>query len=348
MPDYLEMTSLDNNLLAVGLLNTVDSIKIYNLTSGTLKYILNNDTAPFYQTVEKFVELDNNLLASMVITRDSYFYYNTSIHVWNLTSGKLIYTLNESNRALDLVAFENKFLVTALNTSVKIWNMSDGSLNKVLVNTTIDAYCYVLASLENNLVAGGFSNGSIIVWNVTTGNFIFNLITNSPFGNTDSVYKIVLLDNSSIVSSTYNGKINVWNITSGTLKYSFDNGLYFQSCFSYLGDHLLASCTSDNLIKIWNLLTGTLMITLYGNNDGSYINSIILFNKSFLIGGSSDSSIKFWDITTGTLEYTLTYRNGGHYGPVKKLVLLTNDSFASLAYDQTVKIWQLNGRSCFS
>ena len=90
------------------------------------------------------------------------------------------------------------------------------------------------------------------------------------------------------------------------------------------------------------------MITLYGNNDGSYINSIILLNKSLLIGGSSDSSIKLWDITTGTLESTLTYRNGGHYGPVKKLVFLTNDSFASIAYDQTVKIWQLNGRSCFS
>ena len=343
------MTSLDNNLLAVGTLNNVDSIKIYNLTNGVLKYIFNNSNESFYHNARKFVEFDNNLLASMVIDYDSSFDYYTSFQVWNLTSGTLKYTLNHSSYGYDLAVFEKTFLITASSDSVKIWNVSDGSFFMDLVNSSIDDQCYVLASLENDLLAGGFSNGSIIIWNVTTGNVIYHLISNSSHVNTsnyDTVFKIIVLDNSSIASITYYGKINVWNMTSGILKYSFDNGINYPQCFDYLGDNLLGYCTTSE-IKIWDLVTGRLLVTLNDNYDG-WINSIVLMNASLLIGGHSDSSIRLWNITTWTLEYTLTYDNDGHYGSVEKLILLGNDSFASISSDQTVKIWKLNGSYCFN
>ena len=70
-----------------------------------------------------------------------------------------------------------------------------------------------------------------------------------------------------------------------------------------------------------------------GHTD--YVNKLLLFSPEILYSGSDDSTIRFWNVETGQLIHTLK----GHKGPVKDIILLKDNTLASVGADEKIRLW---------
>ena len=120
--------------------------------------------------------------------------------------------------------------------------------------------------MGSNLIASASADTRILIWNVKTGSFKFNLI-----GHTDAVISLAHLDSNQLASGSHDSTVRIWNLTTGMLKFNFSGG-NFESIYSLakLDSNLLASGSSYSTVKIWDLNLGQLKHTFNEHTDTVY------------------------------------------------------------------------------
>ena len=122
---------------------------------------------------------------------------------------------------LSLYNFEN-------DSTIRIWNATSRQELKLMTTNKSRVYC--LAYLGDDLLAGGYGDNSIQIWNVKTGKLLrdWNAHTSS-YG----VLSLKVMSSGVLVSGGGDKKIKIWNITEGrelnTLNGNFFNLIILQS-----------------------------------------------------------------------------------------------------------------------
>ena len=206
-------------------------IKLYGVVNTIQTKVLNGHTGAIHSIV---FSPDSKLIASS--SNDQ------TIKLWDVTSGKIIYTLKalsderkweiysrhnqptyneylKSYNSIQLdISPDGKLLAStnSLETAIKIWDMKSGELIKVL--ETKNPMCSIAFSPDNQLLAAG-EKKEIILWDVASGN-----------------------------PHSQQLKLNSANDTVSNLKFSLNNiWLIAETQRNYL----------DSIcIKIWNIVTG--------------------------------------------------------------------------------------------
>lgn len=107
--------------------------------------------------------------------------------------------------------------------------------------------------IQNQLLLIGFANGTLLAFDPTSGNVLWNKQISSPEGKTDvermaDVAATPRMTNNSIIAATYQGKLTAFNLQTQDILWSIDASTYNDFTLSenalYLGD------TDGNILAV--------------------------------------------------------------------------------------------------
>ena len=114
-----------------------------------------------------------------------------------------------------------------------------------------------LTVLQNGNLVSGSQQGTIKIWNPTSGVLI-------PNGHTGRITALTVLPNGNLVSGSDDKTIKIWNPTTGALIQTLFGHLSIVYALTVLQNGNLVSALDDSTIKIWGIDDeGTLNVYLF-------------------------------------------------------------------------------------
>jgi WD40 repeat protein len=253
-----------------------------------------------------------------------------TIIVWNVDTGDIVHTLNNTDKPWCVVASpDNNHIAAAFCDGIKIWDIFTGQLIKNFNSTTSMARCLAY-SPDGKQIVFGTTNYSVNILDVESGQIL------KMFKTCEFTFSVCYSsDGHYVASGGDDNYIHVWEAISGDHSRVFHGhkGDVWSVYFSH-DSRFVASASDDHNIMIWAMKTGYLSNMLSGHTG--IVNSICyLSNDERIISGSCDNTIRIWH-KSGTLINTLR----GHtdsvlcvkYSPDDKLII-------SSSHDRSIKIW---------
>jgi WD40 repeat protein len=184
---------------------------------------------------------------------------------------------------------DTKLLKEALQNavlSVKERNRLEG--HKAAVNS-------VSFSPDGRLLASSSTDGTIKLWNITTGKVIKTL-----GGNNIKVGSVSFSKDGRLASGSADGTIKLWNVTTGKVIKILDRNKFEVNNLSFSPDgQLLASGNVDGTIKFWDLTTGEPKMAPNKTVGWGCPNKFSFSSDGRLLAFiGQDQTIKLWDVTT--------------------------------------------------
>ncbi|KAI1277645.1 quinon protein alcohol dehydrogenase-like superfamily [Xylaria sp. FL0933] len=144
-------------------------------------------------------------------------------------------------------------------------------------------------------------------------------------------------DDNMLATGSYDATIKIWNIEKGEVVRTLQGHTMGIRALQF-DDRMLVSGSLDGTVKIWNWRTGACINTL--NHQGGVIT--VHMEGDFLASGSMDRSIKIFNFKT---QQSFSLR--GHTDWVNHVRLdVTSRTLLSASDDCTVKMWDLDSRTC--
>jgi outer membrane protein assembly factor BamB len=245
---------------------------IFNVTTGQLLWTLNNPNAYSTSSFDQFggyVAISSNYaIVSAYNESDSNGFYSGKAYIFNVTTGQLLWTLNDPN---------------AYSTSA-----ADYFGKSVAISGN-----YAIVGASGEADAGGSTSGKAYIFNVTTGALLWTL--NNPnaystsagdeFGRSldiSSNYAIVGAYNEGDSSGTGSGKAYIFNVTTGQLLWTLNN------------PNAYSTSTDDNFGRYVSISGNYAIVGAYQEDD---------------VGGGSSGKAYIFNVTTGQLLWTLNDPN---------------------------------------
>lgn len=272
--------------------------------------------------VDHIVKLPGNGIASSS---------SKTIIMSDLNTNQPVATLTEHDYRINhMLLLSDNRLASAAKT-IKIWNPASNQLEATLTNVAVPRHrekINHLVELPHNKLAAAFNNNSIEIWNLTTNQFVTDLL-----GHTAPVKYLVALPGDKLASVSDDNTIKIWNLTTNELIATLDDHTDRIKHMVLLPGDRLASASWDNTVKVWDLNTNQLITTLNGHTDG--VNYLAPLPENKLASASWDNTVKIWDLNTNQLATTLT----GHTDAVYYLTPRPNNRLISASEDKTIRIW---------
>ncbi|EDR01296.1 uncharacterized protein LACBIDRAFT_312217 [Laccaria bicolor S238N-H82] len=192
----------------------------------------------------------------------------------------------------------------------------------------------VAFSQDGSRVISGSYNGTLRIWNVTTGKVEAELK-----GHTGCVNSVAFSqDGSQVVSGSNDKTVQIWNVTMGEVEAKLKGHTDFVRSVAFSQDSSqVVSGSDDKTVRIWNVTTGEVEAKLKGHTD--LVRSVAFSqDSSQVVSGSDDKTVRIWNVTTGEVEAELN----GHTDLVKSVAFSQDSSqVVSGSDDKTVRIWNV-------
>ncbi|ODQ81977.1 hypothetical protein BABINDRAFT_160192 [Babjeviella inositovora NRRL Y-12698] len=293
--------------------------------------------------------------------------YDTTIKIWNVTSGKLLRTLSGHTKGVRALAFDEQKLITGgLDSVIKVWNYHTGQCISTYKG---HADSVVSVDFHDKTIVSGSADHTIKVWHVDSRTCY------TLRGHTDWVNSVKIhAASNTIFSASDDTTVRMWDMTSNRCLQVFggmeNRGHIGQvQCvipFSYndvfvedhadsdsetdpvqsevestpplnplYPTHLLTSAL-DNTIKVWDVATGKCIRTQFGHLEGVWS---IAADNFRIISGAHDRLIKVWDLQTGKCMNTF-----GAFSSVSS-VALGDSAFVAGLENGDVKMYSFDDLS---
>jgi WD40 repeat protein/nucleoside phosphorylase len=187
----------------------------------------------------------------------------------------------------------------------------------------------VAFSPDGALLAAGYADGTVVVWDGATGGAVRVLEAHSK-GVTSVAFSP---DGRVLASASTDKTVRLWSPDTGTLLYALKGHSQGVTSVAFSPDgRVLASASDDQTVRLWSPDTGTLLRALKGHSQG--VRSLAFSPDGRVLASVSDA-IRLWIPDTGTLR---TFED--HYQGVRSLAFSPDGRVLALASDdQTVRLW---------
>ena len=180
----------------------------------------------------------------------------------------------------------------------------------------------------------GAKSGRVVVWNVTTGERIFEV--GDEF---DAVLAAdISADQTQIALGGPSKVVRVYSTKDGKLLYEIKKHTDWIYALDFSPDGvLLASGDRNGGLFVWEAHTGREFFSLRGHTaavtDVSWRD-----DSNVLASASEDGTIRLWEMENGNV-----IKNWGHGGPVEAVKYAHDGRLVSCGRDRVAKLWDQNG-----
>ena len=244
---------------------------------------------------------------------------------------------------------DGRTLAWGRNATVTLWDWQETTSLETPFETHADEVT-ALAFKNENVLAVGFEDGTIEMWNVQNQQKLAWPEEKEQEKHTDKITSLAFRpDGSMLASASADQKIKLWDIKlwdveTGRLAWSPaepEGDWVLAVAFSPDGKTLAAACESQ-VIKLWNVeeeldssKSATQPLSLTGHRLGVTSLAFAPDGKT-LASGSMDGAVMLWDPLLGDWRATLR----GHTGPVRSVAFQSDGALlASGGDDGTIRLW---------
>jgi WD40 repeat protein len=200
---------------------------------------------------------------------------------------------------------------------------------------TLDWIACVSFMTSDGQIVSGYEDGSLHLWDTTTGEFLTALE-----GHRGQVNSIATRG-SLIVSGSDDMYVHVWNgnLLQHTLLGHRLRGLVTSVDVSQSGTRI-ASGSFDDTVRIWDLISDRWEERLILRGHTNSVHSVAISSHGEnVVSGSSDKSVRVWDIMKGDVICILN----GHAKRINTVAFSPHDGqVISGSDDRTVRLWAVS------
>ena len=309
--------SSDRGTLTIG--SNKKTIKLWYGTSGNLN-------TPLREKNEDISSMAFSPDGQAFATADEYH----NIRIWNTHTRKLKNRIQgHANFAYgDSISLSPNGLTLASlkwGKPIQLWDVETGKLKKILEgyivtgrpirkyrsNSFTNEIDSVVFNPDEQILATGSIEGTIRLWNVSTGKLINKFTGHIGFIKCLSFSP----DGKILASGGEDQTIRLWDVDTRKHKQTLPlpEQINSISCISFSRDgNTLACGDTDGRIHLWDMTTGKYKMSMLGHTDEI---SNLMFNSdgSTIVTTSWDDSVRLWNVDTGKQKQTLTSRKNGFY-----------------------------------
>jgi WD40 repeat protein len=261
-----------------------------------------------------------------------------TIKVWDLQTGALAQTLEESGNEVVSVAFsaDGKLVAVGLSGSggqgtAIIFDYSLGKLGEVKQRLAANNVNTVAISPDGQTIAIANISGTLKLWDTVSGTLMQNLEGQDV--QTRSV--AFSPDGKSVAGGGYGNTVKIWDAETGALKRTLSGHSNEITAVAFSPDgKLVASGSFDYTVRLWDAETGALKRTLAGADF--MVNTIAFSPDGKLVAGGVNQTLLVWETQTGISKPIIrdvsTYINSIAYSPDGRVIVSGNA-------DGTVKLF---------
>lgn len=258
---------VDTWALALGIISESSlSAKVYNLTENSVKVESQQQQqqtqTKSWQCIKTIIG-HHTAVRCVAISPDRQFLVSGSddstIKIWDLTSGNLIRTIewkkiwgeSEASWVTGIaIAPDNQTIASSnLSKFVKVWDIDSGKLIRKFRGHS-DSLHSVMFSPDGQTLVSSSRDKTVKVWDFNTGKTI-----TTCKGHSDSVYSVAISpDGKTIVSGSRDRQISIWNSHSGENLKTLDlHSDWVRSVAISPDGKICASGSCDRTIALWDL-----------------------------------------------------------------------------------------------
>jgi WD40 repeat protein len=176
---------------------------------------------------------DGATLIDAGVGQDSLYRQIGILELWNVSTGKLLQTLNSSIQYIQATALSRDGKTLAVGgqySPIELWNLSTGKLITTLktANIFVDSLAFSPDGKTLADVGDSVNNGQVELWNVATG-ALSTLTTDASFVDaivfTPDGQTMVVCGDKQISSSVFQPVLEAWNVSTGSIASPFPSQL---------------------------------------------------------------------------------------------------------------------------
>ncbi|GAB4580355.1 MAG: hypothetical protein Fur0022_30950 [Anaerolineales bacterium] len=221
-----------------------------------------------------------------------------TVILWDTNPEQLFNFSGDHGRvnAVDFSAQGNLLASAAEDGTITLWNVNTGVVSDTLTGPA-EALSVAFSPVENAILAAGFANGDILLWNLKNP----GEAPRSFSDHTDAVYALAFsTDGSLLASGSADTLVILWDIanpeTAPRPLQGHDSTVY-SLAFSPDGTRLASGSQGGNVL-LWNVAISRFVTTL---NEGGHLASVFglaYLDDTFLASASDDQKIILWNVAS--------------------------------------------------
>jgi len=259
---------------------------------------------------------------------------DSTIKLWDTTTGKELATLTGHTRGVTSVAFSpdgNRIASSSDDSTIKLW---DAASSKELISIAGHArwvHCVAFSPNGSQLTSCS-TDETVKLWDTGSGKLLATLN-----GHTGAVRSVAFSpDGNRIASSSDDNSIKLWDAATGKEITSLSGHTWDVMSIAFSPDGTrIASASRDDTIKIWCTASSEKLVSIAGHT--SWVHCVVFSPDGQRIASASrDNTVKLWDTASGKQLASIS----GHKNTVTSVAFNSDGTrLATGSIDRTINVW---------